>query len=120
MSVAEIKVPDLGDYKNVPVIEISVNVGDHIEKEQSLITLETDKATMDVPSPMAGIVKELHVKIGDAISAGALIVVLEDGNDSSSARTTADFDPSPSAMSTPAPQANSFSGNADVEYDTLV
>ena len=60
MSVAEIKVPDLGDYKNVPVIEISVNVGDHIEKEQSLITLETDKATMDVPSPMAGIVKELQ------------------------------------------------------------
>ncbi|MCA8255834.1 dihydrolipoyllysine-residue acetyltransferase [Burkholderia sp. AU31624] len=73
----EVKVPDIGDYKDVPVIEIGVKVGDTVEKEQSLVTLESDKATMDVPSPAAGVVKEIKVKVGDSVSEGTLIVLLE-------------------------------------------
>lgn len=75
--VQEVKVPDIGDYKDVPVIEVGVKVGDRVEKEQSLVTLESDKATMDVPSPAAGIVKEIKVKVGDNVSEGTLIVLLE-------------------------------------------
>jgi pyruvate dehydrogenase E2 component (dihydrolipoamide acetyltransferase) len=74
-----VKVPDIGDFKDIPVIEIGVKVGDKVEKEQSLVTLESDKATMDVPSPEAGPVKDLKVKIGDTVSEGTLIVVLEGG-----------------------------------------
>ncbi|BBJ00321.1 dihydrolipoyl dehydrogenase [Ferrigenium kumadai] len=73
----EIKVPDIGGFKGVAVIEIAVKPGDSIEKEQTLITLETDKATMDVPSPAAGVVKELKVKVGDKISEGSAILLLE-------------------------------------------
>lgn len=75
--VQTVKVPDIGDYKDVPVIEIGVKVGDRVEKEQSLVTLESDKATMDVPSPVAGIVKEIKVKVGDNVSEGAEIIVVE-------------------------------------------
>jgi pyruvate dehydrogenase E2 component (dihydrolipoyllysine-residue acetyltransferase) len=75
--VQEVKVPDIGDYKDVPVIEIAVKVGDRVEKEQSLVTLESDKATMDVPSPVAGVVKELKVKVGDTVSEGTVIVLVE-------------------------------------------
>ncbi|KWF91506.1 dihydrolipoamide acetyltransferase [Burkholderia cepacia] len=77
MNVIEINVPDIGDYKNVPVIEIGVKVGDTVEKEQSLVTLESDKATMDVPSPAAGVVREIKVKVGDSVSEGSLIILLE-------------------------------------------
>ncbi|MBE0628513.1 MAG: branched-chain alpha-keto acid dehydrogenase subunit E2, partial [Burkholderia vietnamiensis] len=73
----EVKVPDIGDYKDVPVIEVLVKVGDTVEPEQSLVTLESDKATMDVPSPAAGVVKDIKVKVGDAVSEGTLIVLLE-------------------------------------------
>lgn len=72
-----IHVPDIGDYKNVPVIEIMVQVGDTVVAEQSLLTLETDKATMDVPAPFAGVVKEIKVKVGDVISTGSLIMMIE-------------------------------------------
>ncbi|MGN6315927.1 dihydrolipoyllysine-residue acetyltransferase [Trinickia sp.] len=75
--VQEVKVPDIGDYKDVPVIEVAVKVGDRVEKEQSLVTLESDKATMDVPSPVAGVVKEIKVKVGDSVSEGSLIVLVE-------------------------------------------
>jgi pyruvate dehydrogenase E2 component (dihydrolipoamide acetyltransferase) len=75
----EVKVPDIGDFKDIPVIEVNVKVGDKVEKEQSLVTLESDKATMDVPSPAAGTVKELKVKVGDNVSEGTLILVLEGG-----------------------------------------
>ncbi|MCG1055128.1 dihydrolipoyllysine-residue acetyltransferase [Mycetohabitans sp. B5] len=75
--VREVKVPDIGDYKDVPVIEVHVKVGDVVEPEQSLVTLESDKATMDVPSPAAGMVKALKVNVGDMVSEGTLIVVLE-------------------------------------------
>ncbi len=92
----DVKVPDIGDYKDVPVIEISVKVGDKVEAEQSLITLESDKATMDVPSPAAGTVKEIRVKVGDAVSEGALIVVLEGAGSAAAA-------PAPAAAQVPAP-----------------
>ncbi len=91
----EIHVPDIGDYSDVPVIEVLVKVGDVIEKEQSVVTLESDKATMDVPSSHAGLVKEIKVKVGDLISQGALVLVIESSDAASSS-------PAPSA---PAPQA---------------
>ena len=77
MPLIEVKVPDIGDFKDVPVIEILVQPGDHVEKEDSLVTLESDKATMDVPSPEAGTVKELKVKVDDAVSEGSLILTLD-------------------------------------------
>jgi pyruvate dehydrogenase E2 component (dihydrolipoamide acetyltransferase) len=73
----EVKVPDIGDYKDVPVIEVFVKPGDQVNAEDSLITLESDKATMDVPSPARGVVKDLRVKVGDKLSEGALVLVLE-------------------------------------------
>ncbi|MDP2239658.1 MAG: dihydrolipoyl dehydrogenase [Burkholderiales bacterium] len=73
----EVKVPDVGDFKNIPVIEVLVKPGDTVNPEDSLVTLETDKATMEVPSPAAGVVKELKVKVGDKVSQGSLILVLE-------------------------------------------
>ncbi len=76
-SVIEVKVPDIGDFKDVPVIEVLVKPGDSIEKEDSLVTLESDKATMEVPAPEAGVVKELRVKLGDKVSEGAVILLLE-------------------------------------------
>ncbi len=76
-STIEIKVPDIGGHDNVPVIEVLVKVGDTVAKEQSLITLESDKATMEIPSSAAGVVKELRVKVGDELSEGAVIAVLE-------------------------------------------
>ncbi len=75
--IRPIHVPDIGDYKNVPVIEIMVQVGDTVAAEQSLLTLETDKATMDVPAPFAGVVKEIKVKVSDVISTGSLIMMME-------------------------------------------
>jgi pyruvate dehydrogenase E2 component (dihydrolipoamide acetyltransferase) len=77
MALQDVLVPDIGNYKNVPVIEILVKVGDTLKQEQSLITLETDKATMEVPSPVAGVVKALKVKVGDKISQGDLILQVE-------------------------------------------
>ena len=74
----EIKVPDIGDYKDVPVIEVLVKVGDTVEKEQSIVVLESDKATMDVPSSHSGIVKEIKVKAGDSLSQGSVVILLEE------------------------------------------
>src|SRR5690349_22384324 len=73
----EARVPDIGGHDNVPVIEVLVKAGDRVEKEQSLITLESDKATMEVPSSAAGVVKDVKVKVGDEVSEGALILTLE-------------------------------------------
>jgi pyruvate dehydrogenase E2 component (dihydrolipoamide acetyltransferase) len=93
----EIHVPDIGDYSDVPVIEVLVKVGDMIEKEQSVVTLESDKATMDVPSSHAGLVKEIKVKVGDLISEGALVLVIE------SSETAAASAPAPQAAPAIAP-----------------
>ncbi len=76
-NLIDVKVPDIGDFKNIPVIEVLVKPGDTIAKEDSLVTLESDKATMEVPSPAAGVVKELKVKPGDKLSKGSLILTLE-------------------------------------------
>jgi len=73
----EVKVPDIGDFKNVEVIEVLVKPGDAVSKEQSLITLESDKATMEIPSPGPGVVKELRIKVGDKVSQGTPILLLE-------------------------------------------
>ena len=74
----EVKVPDIGDFKEVGVIEVLVAPGDKVEKESSLITVESDKATMEIPSPAAGVVKELKIKIGDKVAEGSLILILEE------------------------------------------
>ena len=91
-NLINIQVPDIGDYKNIPVIEIFVKVGDTVAVEDSLLTLESDKATLDVPSSHAGIIKEIKVKVGDKISEGSVVVVLE-------ASTT---EPAPASVSAPA------------------
>jgi dihydrolipoamide dehydrogenase len=95
-----VKVPDIGDFKDVAVIEILVKVGDTVEAEQSLVTLETDKAAMEVPSPAAGVVKELKIKVGDKVSEDSVILTLE----SSSAVVTPAAKP---AASAPTPTATS-------------
>ena len=77
MAGTEVKVPDIGDFKEIEVIEVLVKPGDTVSKEQSLITLESDKATMEIPSPAAGMVKELRIKVGDKVSKGSLILMLE-------------------------------------------
>ncbi|HKW82077.1 MAG TPA: biotin/lipoyl-containing protein, partial [Casimicrobiaceae bacterium] len=74
MSAIEVKVPDIGDFKDVPVIEVFVKAGDAVKAEDSLITLESDKATMDVPAPAAGVVKSVSVKPGDKVSEGSIIL----------------------------------------------
>jgi len=84
-NLIEVKVPDIGDFKNIPVIEVLVKPGDTIAKEDSLITLESDKATMEVPSPVAGVVRELKVKTGDKLSQGSLILMLDSAAASASA-----------------------------------
>ncbi|QWE27845.1 dihydrolipoyllysine-residue acetyltransferase [Polynucleobacter sp. AM-7D1] len=83
----DIKVPDIGDYKDVPVIEVLVKAGDRVEKEQSIVVLESDKATMDVPSSHSGVVKEVKVKVGDSISEGAVVLVLEESGAAAPAPT---------------------------------
>ena len=103
----EVKVPDIGDFKNVEVIEVLVKPGDAVAKEQSLITLESDKATMEIPSPGAGVVKELRIKLGDKVSQGSPILVLESAQP-----------PKRPAAPQPAPPAPSAS--ADLECDIVV
>ncbi|HEY4375299.1 MAG TPA: dihydrolipoyl dehydrogenase [Burkholderiales bacterium] len=98
MSAIEVKVPDIGDFKDVPVIEILVRPGDTIAKEQSLITVESDKATMEIPASEAGTVKELKVKVGDVVNTGSLILMLE-----ASGEAQAPAKPAPAAA--PAAQA---------------
>jgi pyruvate dehydrogenase E2 component (dihydrolipoamide acetyltransferase) len=77
LSVTTVKVPDIGDFKDVPVIEVFVKPGDTVKPEDPLVTLESDKATMDVPAPSAGVVRELNVKLGDKVSEGSVILTLE-------------------------------------------
>jgi len=99
----DIKVPDIGDYKDVPVIEVLVKAGDHVEKEQSIVVLESDKATMDVPSSHSGVVKEVKVKVGDSISEGAIVLVLEESGATAAAPPPAKAAPAPTASAPPIP-----------------
>jgi dihydrolipoamide dehydrogenase len=138
--VIEVKVPDIGDFKDVPVIEVLVKPGDTVKPEDSLVTLESDKATMDVPSPAGGVVKELKVKLGDKVSEGSVLLTLDAAGAASSAKPApaaapakSDARPAQSAAaagasqpaSTPAPAAQvpgaaTYSGKADIECEMLV
>jgi dihydrolipoamide dehydrogenase len=100
----EIKVPDIGDFKDVPVIEVLVKPGDPVKKEDSLVTLESDKATMEVPSSHSGTVKELRVKVGDKVSQGTVIAVLDDAAASAGAGAPEKQPPAP-AKAGPSPAA---------------
>jgi len=85
MATREAKVPDIGNYTNVPVIEVLVKAGDAVTKDQGLVTLESDKATMEVPAPFDGVVKEVKVKVGDEVSEGAVVAVIEAGEGAAAA-----------------------------------
>jgi pyruvate dehydrogenase E2 component (dihydrolipoamide acetyltransferase) len=95
-AIKEVLVPDIGDFKDVPVIEVLVKAGDAIKAEDSLVTLESDKATMEVPAPFAGIVKELKIKVGDKVSQGMPIILVETA-DGASAPAKAAPPPAPAA-----------------------
>ena len=103
MSTIEVKVPDIGDFTDIPVIEIFVKPGDTVKAEDSLVTLESDKATMDVPSPVTGTVKELKVKLGDKVAEGTPIVVLEAG-DAAATAGAGPARPAPASVPQPPPQ----------------
>src|SRR5271167_2171834 len=103
MSTIEVKVPDIGDFKDVPVIEVFVKPGDAVKAEDSLVTLESDKATMDVPAPSAGVVKELKVKVGDKVSEGSPILTLEPAAGGAKAAPAATASPPPEAAPGPKP-----------------
>ncbi|MBS0568440.1 MAG: dihydrolipoyl dehydrogenase [Proteobacteria bacterium] len=128
MATTEVKVPDIGDYSNVPVIEILVKPGDTVTKDQGLVTLESDKATMEVPSSVAGVVKEIKVKLGDEISEGHIVAILEtEGAGASAAPAKAETPkaaptPAPAAAApAPAPKAAGASGRkADIECQVVV
>ncbi len=109
MPLIEVKVPDIGDFKDVPVIEILVQPGDRVEKEDSLVTLESDKATMDVPSPEAGTIKELKVQVDDKVSEGSLILTLDAAagaaTESKPAPDTKPAQPAPAATAESKPAA---------------
>jgi pyruvate dehydrogenase E2 component (dihydrolipoamide acetyltransferase) len=105
MALVEVKVPDIGDFSEVAVIELLVKPGDTVKAEQSLITVESDKASMEIPSSTAGVVKELKVKIGDKVSEGTVVLLLEAAGDAPAASPTAAPVPAatpPAAASTPA------------------
>ena len=78
-ALKEVVVPDIGDFKEVEVIEVLVKSGDAVTAEQSLITVESDKATMEIPAPFAGVVKDLRIKVGDKVSKGSPILSVEEG-----------------------------------------
>ncbi|MBF9263652.1 biotin/lipoyl-containing protein, partial [Paracidovorax cattleyae] len=106
MALIDIKVPDIGDFDAVGVIELLVKPGDTVKAEQSLITVESDKASMEIPSSHAGVVKEVKVKIGDQVSEGSVIVVVEaegEGAQPAAAPAAKAEAPAPAAASTPAP-----------------
>ncbi|MDB5758560.1 MAG: dihydrolipoamide dehydrogenase, partial [Burkholderia sp.] len=117
-----VEVPDIGDFKEVEVIELLVKPGDTVVVDQSLITVESDKASMEIPSNQAGVVKELKVKIGDKVSKGSPLLVLEGQGAAAPAPSAPAAAPTPAAAapSAPAPTAASFAGTADIECETLV
>ena len=124
MSLIEVKVPDIGDFKDVPVIGIEVSPGDTVKAEDPLVTLESDKATMEVPSPAAGVVKEIRLKIGDKVSEGTLVLLMETAEAGAAAPAPAPVPAAPPAAAppaaAPAPQAARHAGGADIETDMLV
>ncbi|MDO8318100.1 FAD-dependent oxidoreductase, partial [Rhodoferax sp.] len=131
MALIDIKVPDIGDFAEVTVIELLVKPGDAVRAEQSLITVESDKASMEIPCSHAGVVKELKIALGDKVSEGSLLLVLESADAAAAPATPAA--PAPAAATPAAPQAAalaaapvnaptaaSFAGSADLDCDLLV
>ncbi|WP_454673771.1 dihydrolipoyl dehydrogenase [Achromobacter pestifer] len=132
-NTVQIKVPDIGDFKEVEVIEVLVAVGDTIKAEQSLITVESDKASMEIPASQGGVVKSIAVKVGDKVAEGAVVLEVEAAASGAAAAPAAKEAPAkeapaketPKAAEAPkqaaaAPAASSFKGSADGEYDVLV
>jgi dihydrolipoamide dehydrogenase len=129
MSLVDVKVPDIGDFAEVSVIELLVKPGDEIKAEQSLVTVESDKASMEIPSTHAGVVKEVKVKLGDKVSEGSVLVVLDSTTAAApSGGQTSSPPPQPSPATgeglkdtpTAAPVASTYAGGADLECDMLV
>jgi dihydrolipoamide dehydrogenase len=127
MTMVEVKVPDIGDFKDVAVIELLVKPGDTVKVEQSLVTVESDKASMEIPSSHAGVVKELKVKIGDTVNEGTLLLMLEAAGGvvvaspaSVAAPAAAAAPATATPVATPAPVAASHSGGVDVSCDLVV
>lgn len=146
MSIVEVKVPNIGDFKEVEVIEVMIKPGDTIKVDQSLVTVESDKASMEIPSTHAGVVKELKIKVGDKVSEGSLLLMVEEAAGAAAAPAGAPAAPvakpeekgaapgqaapvyggpavpapASAPASAPAPGAGSFSGQADVICDMMV
>src|SRR5258706_16046621 len=115
MASNEVKVPDIGDFRNVEVIEVLVKPGDTVAKEQSLVTLESDKATMEIPSPGAGVVKELKIKVGDKVSKGSPILELDSKDEAAPApKKEAPKEEKKSAPAASAPAPSSFGARQTV------
>jgi pyruvate dehydrogenase E2 component (dihydrolipoamide acetyltransferase) len=106
-NIVDVKVPDIGDYKDVPIIEILVKPGDVVQADASLVTLESDKATMDVPAPKAGTVREILAKIGDKVAMGSLILRLEEAGGDAAPAPKPTAAPAAEAAAPPAPPASS-------------
>jgi dihydrolipoamide dehydrogenase len=124
MATIDIKVPDIGDFKDVAVIEVLVKPGDTVKVEQSLLTVESDKASMEIPSSHAGVVKEVKVKVGDTVNEGSVILSLDAEGAVASAPSPAAPAPAPAsapaAAAAPAPVASTYAGSADTEVDLVV
>ena len=138
MSIIEIKVPDIGDFKEVEVIELLVKVGDTVKVDQSLITVESDKASMEIPSSHAGVITELKIKIGDKIAEGALLAVVTASGDAATPATATATATAAASLAAPAaalvpvavapvavvdasaPAASSYAGKVDIECDMMV
>ncbi len=120
-NLVEVKVPDIGDFDSVPVIDLFVKVGDSIKVDDAIATLESDKATMDVPSPVEGTVKEVLVQLGSKVSEGSLLIKVEAGAAAAAAPVSAEKAQSTAAVApAAAPAASSHAGGADIECDMLV
>src|SRR3989304_10222702 len=111
--LVEVKAPDIGDFKDVEVIEILVQPGDSVAQEQSLISLESDKATIEIPAPVAGVIRELVVKLGDKVSQGSLILRLE-------SRESKQEPPQEAQKESPKPTPPPVAGATDFDCDMLV
>jgi dihydrolipoyl dehydrogenase len=116
----EVKVPDIGDFKDVAVIEVMVKAGETVAVDTSLIMVESDKASMEIPSSHAGIVKEVKVKTGDKVSEGSAILVLEAASVAASPKPAPASQPAVASPPAAAPSATSYAGKADIECDMLV
>src|SRR5690606_35053461 len=141
MAIVNVSVPDIGDFKDVAIIEVLVKPGDTVKAEQSLVTVESDKASMEIPSSHAGVVKELKVALGDKINQGTVVLTLESADAGAAASAAPDAAPAaaPAAVPVSAPvsapvagavssapvvvapaPAGGYSGPVDVECDVLV